>query len=298
MNLRSLDLNLLVVLDALLDEAHVSRAADRLGLSQPATSAALQRCRHLFQDELLERGRETMYRTPKAEALREPLKSLLAGVADLIDRSDVPLAEIRQTLRITILANSRALFVVAPLQQELQRTAPGIDLVIQPWHGTDAAREALLDGTSDLAFSVFPPSTDDLHRQEVIMEHYLIAMRAGHPAAEAFDLKAWLAYPHINVTGRDDALSPLDAELVARGLSRRVGLVVPSLQMVPMLLEGSDMMAMLPSRVMCNFRGLVSFPLPIPVSGSPLNLAWHRRRARDPGLQHVAAILGDLLRNC
>src|SRR4029077_5938378 len=63
LNLRALDLNLLVVLDALLDEAHVSRAADRLGLSQPATSAALQRCRHLFGDELLQRGRGTMSRT-------------------------------------------------------------------------------------------------------------------------------------------------------------------------------------------------------------------------------------------
>ena len=296
MNLRSLDLNLLVVLDALLDEAHVSRAADRLNLSQPATSAALQRCRHLFGDELLQRGRGTMSRTPKAEALRAPLKSLLSGVVDLIDPSDVPLAEIRQTLRLAIMADYPALFIVAPLQKELQRTAPGIDLVIQPWHGTNVARAALLDGTCDLAFSVFPPSDDDLHRQEVLVEHYLIAMRAGHPAAEAFSLEAWLAYPHILVSGRKDTWTPLDSELVARGLSRRVGVVVPTLQMVPTLLEGSDMIAMVPSRVIRNFEGLVSFPPPIPISSSPMHLAWHRRRARDAGLQHVAAILAELLR--
>jgi len=76
MNLRSIDLNLLVVLDALLDEAHVGRAANRVGLSQPAASAALQRCRELFGDELLERGRGTMRRTVRAESLRGPLKSL------------------------------------------------------------------------------------------------------------------------------------------------------------------------------------------------------------------------------
>ena len=296
MNLRSLDLNLLVVLDALLDEAHVSRAADRLGLSQPATSAALQRCRHLFGDELLQRGRGTMSRTPKAEALRAPLTSLLAGVLDLINPSDVPLAEIRQTLRIAIMADYPALFIVAPLQKELQRTAPGIDLVIQPWHGTNVSRAALLDGTCDLAFSVFPPSDDDLHRQEVLVEHYLIAMRAGHPAAQAFSLEAWLAYPHIIVSGRRDTRTPLDSELVARGLSRRVGLVVPTLQMVPTLLEGSDLIAMVPSRVLRNFEGLVSFPPPIPVSGFPIHLAWHRRRAKDVALQHVATILGELLR--
>ena len=296
MNLRALDLNLLVVLDALLDEAHVSRAADRLGLSQPAASAALQRCRHMFHDELLERGHGTMYLTPKAAALRAPLKSLLSGVVELIDPPDVPLAEIRQTLRITIMADYPAQFVIAPLQQELQRTAPGINLIIQPWHGTDVVRTALLDGACDLAFSVFPPANDDLHRQEVLVEHYLVAMRAGHPAAHAFDLKAWLAYPHIIVSGRSDTRTPVDTELEARGLSRRVGLVVPNFQMVPALLEGSDLIATLPSRVMRNFAGLVSFPPPIPVPGFPLHLAWHRRRARDAALQHVAAILGKLLR--
>ena len=296
MNLRSFDLNLLVILDALLDEAHVSRAADRLGLTQPTTSVALQRCRHLFDDELLERGRGTMYLTSKAEALRMPLKSLLAGVVDLINPANVPLAEIRQTLRIAIITDYPALFVVGPLQQELQRTAPGIDIIIQPWHGTNAARTALLDGSSDLAFSIFPPSADDLHRQEVLVEHYVIAMRAGHPAAEAFSLEAWLAYPHVIVSGRGDIRTAVDTEFETRGLSRHVGFVVPTLQMVPTLLEGSDMMAMVPSRVMRNFGGLISFPPPIPIADFPMHLAWHRRRARDPGLQHVAAILGELLR--
>lgn len=294
MNLRSLDLNLLVVLDALLDEAHVSRAADRLGLSQPATSAALQRCRHLFRDELLKRGRGTMHLTPKAEALRPPLKSLLAGVTDLIDPPQISLQEIRQTLRITM-ADYPALFVIEPLHRELQHSAPGIDLVIQPWHGADAARAALMDGTSDLAISVFPSAEDDLHREELLVEHYVIAMHAGHPAAEAFDLDSWLAWPHILVSGRGDTSTPLDVELLHRGLSRRVGVVVPNFQMVPALLRGSDMIAMLPSRVIPDDGELVCFAPPIPVPGFPLHLAWHRRRAKDNALQHVVRILAGLL---
>jgi DNA-binding transcriptional LysR family regulator len=88
----------------------------------------------LFRDELLERGRGTMYLTPKAEALRAPLKSLLANLVELVDPPEVPLAEIRQTLRIAT-ADYPALSVIGPLQQELQNPAPGIDLVIQPWHG-------------------------------------------------------------------------------------------------------------------------------------------------------------------
>jgi len=295
MNLRSFDLNLLVVLDALLDEAHVSRAADRLGLSQPAASAALQRCRHLFRDELLERGRGTMYLTPKAEALRAPLKSLLAGIVDLVAPPEVPLSDIRQSIRIAM-ADYPALFVISPLQRELQRSAPGVDVVIQPWHGADAARVALVDGTSDIAISVLPPAEDDLHREELLTEHYCIAMRAGHPASGTFNLEEWLAYPHILVSGRGDTRTPVDAELAGRGLFRRVGLVVPNFQMVPGLLLDSDMIALLPSRILPDFTGLVSFPPPIPVSGFPLHLVWHRRRAKDAALQHVAGILGRLLR--
>lgn len=295
MNLRSLDLNLLVVLDALLDEAHVSRATDRLGLSQPATSAALQRCRHLFRDELLERGRGTMFLTPKAESLRAPLKSLLAGVTELVDPPQVPLAEIRLTLRITT-ADYPAVFLIGPLQEKLQRSAPGIDIVIQPWHGADTARAALVEGTSDIAISVFPPAEDDLHREELLVEHYAVAMRRGHPAEAAFGLAAWLAYPHILVSGRGDTRTPVDAELASRGLTRRVGFVVPNFQMVQALLHGSDMIALLPSRVLSSFEGLVSFPPPLPVPGFTLHLAWHRRRLKDVALQHVAAILTKMFR--
>lgn len=295
MNLRSLDLNLLVILDALLDEAHVSRAAGRLGLSQPATSAALQRCRHLFRDDLLARGRGTMYLTPKAEALRGPLKSLLAGVTTLVAPPEVALADIRQTVRITM-ADYPALLVIPPLQQQLQRSAPGIDLVIQPWIGGNAARAALMDGATDLAISFLPMVDDGLHREELFVEHYLVAMRAGHPAASRFDLETWLAYPHVLVSGRGDTRTPTDDELTKRGLVRRVGVVVPSFQMVPRLLLGSNMIASLPSRILADVVGLASFEPPIPVEGFPMHLAWHRRREKDVGLRHVADILGELLR--
>lgn len=295
MNLRSLDLNLLVVLDALLDEAHVSRAAERVGLSQPAASAALQRCRHLFRDELLERGRGKMRLTPKAQTLRGPLKALLADVVDLIDPPEVPLSEVRQTLRISM-ADYPALLVTAPVQQQLQQSAPGIDLVIQPWQGAEAARLDLLEGAADLAISVFPPAEDDLHREELFVERYVVAMRTGHPAADNLNLTTWLAHPHILVSGRGDPRTPLDAELAGRGLTRRVGLVVPSFQTVASLLRGSDLIAMLPSRVVDAEGDLISLQPPIPVPGFSLHLAWHRRRSKDVALRHTAGIIASILR--
>ena len=295
MNLRTLDLNLLVILDALLDEAHVSRAADRLGLSQPAASAALQRCRHLFRDDLLERGRGVMHLTPKAKALRAPLKSLLADITDLVDPVEISLADIRQTLHITT-ADYPAVILVPPLQQALQRSAPGIDLVIHPWNGSDAVCSDLADGRTDLAISFLPAGDDNLHREKLFVEHYLVAMRQGHPAADRFGLENWLAYPHILVSGHGDTRTPIDDELARWGLSRRVGLVVPTFQMVPSLLQGSDMIALLPSRILSDFDGIISFPPPVPIPGFPLHLAWHRRRTNDIALQHVAAIVSNFLR--
>lgn len=294
MNLRSVDLNLLVILDALLEEAHVSRAADRVGLSQPAASAALQRCRHLFRDELLERKRGTMRLTEKGAALRAPLKSLLAQAMDLVDPPEVPLADICQTIRLSM-ADYPALFVIGPLLHALRNTAPGIDLVFQPWQGAVAAREALKDGTTDVAISVFPNVDDDIQREHLLSEHYLVAMRLGHPATDSFDLERWLAFPHILVSGAGDNRTPLDAELARLGLSRRVGLVVPTFQMVPDILRGSDMIAMLPSRVLQASAGLKSFSPPVPVTGFPLHLAWHRRRSNDRGLQHATQMLARLL---
>ncbi|MDP3340831.1 LysR family transcriptional regulator [Frigidibacter sp.] len=294
MNLRSFDLNLLVILDALLDEAHVSRAADRLNLSQPAASAALQRCRHLFGDALLERGRGTMRLTPKAESLRAPLKSLLAGVTDLVDPVDPPLTELQQVLRISM-TDFPALLVIGPLQQALATSAPGIDLVFQPWHGAEAARAALIAGVTDIAVSVLPGEAGELEVTNLLDEHYVTSLRPGHPAIPGFDLDRWLAYPHILVSGRGETRSPLDADLVRMGRARRVGLVVPSFGMVPDLLRGSDMIAMLPSRMMPVAPDLVSLPVPIPVAGFPLHLAWHRRRAKDAGLQHVAGLLAGML---
>ena len=297
MNLRSVDLNLLVILDALLDEAHVSRAAQRLNLSQPAVSAALQRCRHLFGDALLDRGRGIMHRTPRAEALRAPLKSLLAEVRELIDPPEVPLAQTARTVRI-VTADHPAAMMVGPLLEALARTAPLFDVVMMPWHGTGAAVAALVSGDADLAISVFPRDLEDIERTTLLEESYLVAMRRDHPAARAFDLDAWLAWPHVVVSGQGDRRTPLDSALERLGRTRRVGLVLPSFELVPELLARTDMIAMLGAHSLAWRKpdALIAFPPPIPVSGFPLHLAWHRRQSGDSGLVHVIDTLCDVFR--
>lgn len=290
MNLRSIDMNLLVILDALLDEAHVSRAAAKLNLSQPATSSALDRCRHLFGDPLLERGKGGMRLTPKAESLRDPLKTLLVGIAAVVDAPEEPIAEIRQTVRI-LTADFPGILIAGALHRALAQSAPGIDLVIQPWHGAPEALESLTRGASDIALSVFPTIDETaFHRETLVEEHYVVAMRKNHPAAQQFTLDRWLAFPHILVSGRGDTRTPFDDQLAALGKTRRVGIVVPSFLMVPSLLDDSDLIAMMPSHCLppqTATRFHVALP-PIPVTGFPLHLAWHRRRDKDRAVQHVA----------
>lgn len=292
MNLRGIDLNLLVVLDALLDEAHVSRAAHRLNLSQPAVSSALQRCRDLFGDRLLERGRGGMARTPLAETLRAPLRSILTEVETLLDPEEMPLEQIERVVRITT-ADDPAALLACPLVKGLAMTAPGITVVFRPWLGQDAVKRELLDGDTDIAIAVFDREIENVEIRSLFDADYVVAMRKGHPAAAAFDLDAWLACPHVVVSGRGDLRTPIDAQLASMGYRRRVGLVVPSFQLVPAVLAATDMMAMLPRQSIAVHAhlDLAVFPPPVAVDGFTLNVAWHARQNLDRAVQHVCEIV-------
>ena len=298
MNLRSLDLNLLVILDALLDEAHVTRAAQRLALSQPATSSALERCRHVFKDRLLERGQGgRMTLTPAAQALRAPLKRALVAITEVVGAETPDLATLRQSVRI-VMADLPGTLVAAPLYRALQDSAPGVQALLMAWRSNDDALQALASGAADIVVSVVPPVAGALHREELIREEYRVAMRAGHPAARCFGLDAWLDYPHVVVSSRGEATGALDAALAEIGRERRVGMVVPLFAQVGPLLADSDLIAMLPARSLRppHGAGLVHFAPPIAVDGFALSMAWHERRDTDPGVRHVRQLLAGLVR--
>ncbi len=290
MDMRAVDLNLLTVLNALLDESHVSRAAARLGMSQSATSSALDRCRHLFDDLLLERAGSSMRLTSKAEALRQPLAEVMAQIAGIISIEPAPLSAIRRPVHI-VMADALGTYLGPMLQEATAAAAPGIDLVLHPWSGGTAALRQLANGSVDLAVSVLPTvDRETFHVEPVCEERYVVAMRAGHPAADGFGLEQWLAWPHIIVSAEGGTRTPVDDQLAATGRVRRIGIVVPSFLLVPDLLRGSDLLALLPALVTADAsgRGLVAFDPPMPINGFTLQLAWHRRRGQDRAVQYVA----------
>lgn len=284
MNLRALDLNLLVVLDALLSERHVTRAGQRLGLSQPATSNALERLRRMFADPLLERTPRGLELTTRAKALREPLAELLSGVSTLVGApAPVALERVQQTLRLSVADYGVAAFV-GPLLASLGRRAPGIELVCLPWSGADDAHAALEAGGLDLAISVLAPS--NLRFRTILQERYVVALREGHPALP-LTLARWLAHPHVVVSGRGSGVGPLDAVLAERGLRRRVGVVVPSFLAVPSLLVQSDHIALIPERLARLSSGITWSKPPLPVPGFDVALVWHPRSDGDAALAFV-----------
>jgi DNA-binding transcriptional LysR family regulator len=295
-DLRSIDLNLLVVLDALLAEAHVTRAAQRVGLTQSAASNALDRLRHLFGDPLLERKRGGMQLTPVAQALQRPLRDALASLQGVLHLPRQDLKTVVQTVRILTM-DAIATEMTTGLASRLAQTAPGVTLAILPWQGGEAALEDLAKGNADLVITVAPVLSAPLHQRALLDEHYLVAMRSDHPAAKNFSLEEWLRFPHIVVSGHGSATTAVDSVLSSRNLSRRAGVILPNFLMALPLLLGSDMIALLPSHALPrDTKALTTFRPPIPLDGFRLDLVWHDRRSEDQVVVHISELIVDLLK--
>src|SRR5947209_10386940 len=180
MNLNSLDLNLLVALDALLREANVSRAAMRIGLSQPAASHALQRLRDLIGDPLLVRNGARMELTPRAQALRGPLAQALDQVRSLFipDEFDAGRSERQFRLMMPDLAVE---LLMPPLMAKITKDAPNVRIDVPPWRGP-AIFTAEFARTIDLVISI-GNAFSGFHRQRLYTDSDALAVRRGHPAA-------------------------------------------------------------------------------------------------------------------
>jgi DNA-binding transcriptional LysR family regulator len=298
-NLRNLDLNLLVTLDALLQEQHVTRAAKRLGLTQPAVSNALERLRYLFKDPLLERAGPAMKPTPRAEALREPLRQALADLSNIVAGPTAPdISQIEQTVRI-VMTDLAAELLTPRLYARAAREAPGLGIAVLPWLGPDRTDQSILRGEADIAITiVLSSSQPDMRRELLSYESYAVAMRPDHPAAEAFDLARWLAYPHLILSARGDPHGVVDDILAGMGLRRQVRVTVNSFMTIPRLLATSDLLAMLPARFLSTvpreYR-LIGRPPPIDMPGLDLFLQWHPRRDSDIATQTVRGWLKEAM---
>ena len=282
-DLRRVDLNLLVALDALLEEKNVTRAAQRLGMSQPAASRALGRLRALFSDALLVDGPCGYRLSARAEELWPALRKTLAGIGEMLEAS--PFDPAAATGRVRLLMTDLHAAVLAPrLLSRLTAEAPALDLDILPPGPT--LMEILERDTADAVVGVIDEAPAGVQRRKLLEDRFVTLMRTGHPVAgRELTLESYLALDHIVVSITGAGPAPVDELLSTLGRSRRVRVRVPNFFAAMEIAAGSDLVMTLPASLARTAIGANRFVMlrpPVDPGSITLSLAWHARHQDAP----------------
>jgi len=280
------DLNLLLHLDALVRCVNVSRAAERLGITQSAMSAALSRLRRVFNDPLLVREGNTMRLTERAIALGHQFQPLVEQWLDVtLDRLGFdPMSSHRA---FTLYATDYVQFALLPaLAATLAVDAPNVSISIPParlHHGL-----AMLESNHvEFVAGYYPDPSDTLRARPLFEEAMVCIVRAGHPCLEReWDLAAWLKYGHIDLAAHTrNAGELLDRRVEQLGKTRKVSMTLSSYLAAPFVVARSDLIANMPQSVARQMasHGVVTRPMPLDVTPIQIGLYWHERYQTDPG---------------
>jgi len=284
-NLAAVDVNLLVLLEALLDEAHVRRAGERVGLSQPAASHALARLRDLFGDPLLVRIGTAMVRTPKAEALRKPLAKFVASAKTVLSMEEFVARTSRRRFRV-MLPDLVAHLLVPSVMERLSRAAPGIRIDLIPWRGPALLTERALNEI-DFFVTSFNREFPGFAKSPLYEDTDTLAVRAGHPGKRLLStVKGFQAHQHVSVVGAGEARDELDEWLDKVGLQRTVVAAAPSHLLALRIAAATDLVAFVPRRFAAARKVEMNLALvkpPIDPGVDVLNLFTPVRAVADDG---------------
>lgn len=291
-DIRNLDLNLLRTLDALLDERSVTRAAEKLGFTQPAVSGMLTRLRESFDDPLFVRTQRGVIPTLRATELSAPVKNILSEIDALLQPSLFEPSTADFTLSVA--ATDYALQVVlVPFLARLRELAPGIRVAIRPVEN-GLMQMQFERGDIDLALMTPETTHQDLHAQTLFEETYVCALREFHPDArgDALSLERFCQLDHALVSFSGDRFSGVTDEALARlGKKRNVALAMTSFLALTELLRITDLIAVVPRRLVLNAVGMTLMPVPVDVPGFTKLATWHERTHRDAGHRWVRSLL-------
>ncbi|WP_437720271.1 LysR family transcriptional regulator [Sorangium sp. So ce861] len=279
-NLAALDLNLLVVLEALLEERSVTAAGKRVGLSQPATSNALGRLRALLGDRLLVRRGRALFLTPRGEQLRRDVRPALDRLrAALARRPAFDPAALCDELRVGM--NDYAAYVLLPrLVRRLRARAPRARLAVLAFETRDAAR-ALDAGEVHVGLAVEGPGLTGLESRPLLRDEFALVCRPPAPRT----LRSFLARPHLLVSPHGGRVGVVDRALAAQQLERDVHVTLPHFLMAPHLLSGTDLVGVLAGEVARDIAPALKLVVtrpPLALPGFTLSAVWHPRLTDDP----------------
>ena len=300
MNLNSVDLNLLVAFDALMTERSVSRAAGKLGVTQPAVSHALKRLRYLFKDEILLRGPHGMQPTGRALSLLPGIQSVLADIRSMVSTGNVfDPATTSRTFRLSM-SDAMSVEALPLIVRRVRCEAPNVDFVI----GTSGPQEScrrIADDDIDLAIGVFPHVPKELLSRELYRDALICVADKRNKRLKngRMELEAYLDSPHVTVARNRDTGIQVDEILDSMGIPRRIVVAVPHYLSVPSLIRGTDLVAHTRQRLLSVFKmssGLTVFPVPMNVPELEFIQIWHKRYEGDPGHRWLRDLVLDAVR--
>jgi DNA-binding transcriptional LysR family regulator len=278
-NLAAIDLNVLVALDAILSEASVTRAAARLGRSQPATSHALNRARELFGDPLLVRVRGALQLTPRARGLAPRIRHALAALASTMDsHTSFRPAAIES---VTIGATDYVGFVLLPhLVKALMREAPQTSVRVRNLEGREAL-DPLAAGLVEVALGTFPHIPAGLRAEALFDEQFVCLVRKDHRRSGArLSIDEYARLGHVLVTSPADGLGPVDHALERLGRRRRIAAYVPHFLVAPSIVAETDLVLTTGRRIAERLAApldLQILPPPIKLAPFVVRMVWHPR---------------------
>jgi DNA-binding transcriptional LysR family regulator len=283
-NLAQLDLNLLLTLHALLKERSVTCAGETLGLSQSATSHALNRLRKLFNDPLLVRTSQGMMPTPHAENLIEPLQQILSEIEQLIQKPTFDSKTAQGTVQIA--ATDYATVIILPaVLKRIAEEAPHLNIECHHWQ--ENTLEQLRTGSIDLALGgQDPPDSSEFNFQKLFVEDFVSIVRAGHPITQSdLTIETFLAWSHALITVTNSRMGYMDTLLEELDMKRRILLRLPHFLSAPLIVARTDLILTLPRRLaifFAEFANLSVLDPPIELGSFNYIQVWHKRRQHEP----------------
>lgn len=297
MDIKGVDLNLMGVFEAIYAERQISRAAKRIGLSQPAMSAALSRLRAVYKDPLFVRSPKGMLPTHKAKQLEQPITKALALLrASFIEESQFDPAACSKTFTIS-LSDWMCVNLLPVLSARLRRDAPDVNLTIRNMPNRDMHR-ALMNGDLDLAISGQPHNEAGIYRQILYREHYECFVWRGHSVIKnRLTLKDYVRFPHLLFSPEGTGVGAVDKALAKKRLKRRIAMRVVYSLALPVIIQHTDLIATAPAplaRFYSRFLDIKVFDPPISLPHHDMIQYWNKENHTDPAHRWFRALVAEI----
>lgn len=298
MNLASFDLRLLLVFDALIQERSVTRASERLGITQPAASNALNRLRHHLHDPLFLKTASGMEPTQRALDLAGPVAQALRQLEVVLTPAAFPPGRTKWTFQMAV-SDHVSIVVLPHLAERMQTAAPGLDLRLKS--KTLRTLPAMLDsGEVDLALGYNPNLPRRFKTQKLFEDRYVCLMREGHPLAKGpLSLQRFAEARHVLVRPSGDSGSLLDELLARRKINRRISMSVTQLISAFFLVESSDLVTAVfrSTAEYCMARaGFRVVARPLPFDPVEITMVWHAGTSDLPAHRWMRSQLAEICR--